>query len=227
MNELLFLLAIFLCLSGTLVFYKLFGKNGLMAFAIFGTLLGNVAVCKCISLFGFDTTCGNVLYASTFLVTDILSEKYGKEEAAKTVKYCFAVMLLWLIASQFILAFNPSESDYVNESFKTVFGLAPRITLASLCGFICSQNLDVFLYHYIHKKTGDNEKKLWIRNNVSTLTSQLLDTVIFTSVAFLGIYPGNIFVSIMITTYVFKAIVAIFDTPFIYLACKLKINEEK
>lgn len=225
-NELIFIITVLIYLGSVLLLYKFFGKNGLFAFAIFGTLLGNIAVCKCVDLFGLSTTAGNVLYASTFLVTDILSEKYGKKEAHKAVMYSFSIMLLWLLGTQLILLFTPNANDYINESLKVVFGLVPRITIASLVGFICSQNIDVVLYHFIWKKTGDNKSKLWLRNNGSTLISQLIDTVIFAFLAFFGTYPTNVFVSILVTTYLFKAIVALADTPFIYIARKIKPREE-
>jgi len=151
-NELLFIICVVFYLGAVLLLYKLFGKSGLYAFAVFGTLLGNIAVCKCADLFGLSSTCGNILYASTFLVTDILSEKYGKKSATRAVALSFSTMVLWLIGTQLILCFTPNANDYINESLKVVFGLAPRITLASLAGFLCSQNIDVFLYHFIWSK---------------------------------------------------------------------------
>ena len=226
-NELIFILTVLIYLGSVLGLYKLFGKNGLYAFAVFSTLLGNIAVCKNIDLFGFSTTAGNVLYAATFLVTDILSEKYGKKHATKAVAYSFSIMLWWLLGTQLILWFTPNENDFINESLKVVFGLVPRITIASLIGYICSQNLDVFLYHFIWSKTGNSKKKLWLRNNGSTLTSQLIDTVIFTTLAFWGEYPTDVFFSILITTYVFKAVVALADTPFMYLARKIAPLSER
>jgi len=180
-----------------------------------------------VDLFGLSTTAGNVLYASTFLVTDILSEKYGKKDARKAVFYSFSIMLLWLLGTQLILWFTPNANDYINDSLKVVFGLVPRITIASLIGFICSQTIDVSLYHLIWKKTGDGKSKLWLRNNGSTLISQAVDTVLFTFLAFWGTYPTDVFFSILITTYLFKAIVALVDTPFIYIARKIRPVEEK
>lgn len=225
-NELIFIITVLMYLGSVLLLYKLFGKNGLYAFAVFSTLLGNIAVCKCVDLFGLSTTAGNVLYASTFLVTDILSEKYGKKAATRAVAYSFSIMILWLLGSQLILMFTPNANDYINESLMVVFGLVPRITIASLVGFICSQTIDVNLYHFIWKKTGDTKAKLWLRNNGSTLISQAIDTVIFTTIAFWGTYPTNVFFSILITTYLFKVIVAVLDTPFIYAARKIKPRED-
>lgn len=221
-NNLIFILTVLVYLGSVLLLYKFFGKSGLYAFAIFSTLLGNIAVCKCVDIFGLATTAGNVLYAATFLVTDILSEKYGKKEASRAVAYSFTIMVLWLAGTQLILSFEPNANDYIDASLKVVFGLVPRVTAGSLAGFIVSQNLDVFLYHAIWKKTGSGKTRLWLRNNGSTLISQLVDTVIFTFVAFWGVYPQNVFFSILITTYLFKAIVAICDTPFMYLSRKIR-----
>ena len=226
-NELIFIATVLIYLGSVLLLYKVFGKNGLFIFAVFGTLLGNIAVCKCVDIFGISTPAGNVLYASTFLVTDILSEKYGKKEAGKAVAYSFSVMVLWLLGTQLIMVFEPNANDYINGSLQVVFGLVPRITIASLIGFLISQNFDVFLYHTIWKKTGNDAKGLWLRNNGSTLTSQAIDTILFTSIAFWGVYPPKVFLSILISTYLFKAVVAILDTPFMYLARKIKpIKEE-
>jgi len=218
-NEILFLICVILLLGSVLLMFRIFGRNGLYACAVFGTLLGNIAVCKCITLLGLETTGGNILYASTFLITDILSEIYGKKEASKAVALSFTAMLLWFFGTQAVLLFEPSGSDTVHESLSTVFSLTPRITFASLAGFAVSQNVDVFLFHRIRNKTG--EKWLWIRNNAATMVSQALDTVIFTVLAFWGRYPADIFVSILMTTYLFKVIVALMDTPFVYLAKKI------
>ena len=226
-NELIFILTVFIYLGSVLALYKVFGKNGLYIFAVFGTLLGNIAVCKSVDLFGVSTTAGNVLYAATFLVTDILSEKYGRKEAAKAVAYSFSIMVLWMLGSQLMLLFTPNANDFIDASLQVVFGLVPRITIASLLGFIVSQNLDVFLYHFIWEKSGSTRAKLWLRNNGSTLTSQAVDTVIFVTLAFWGVYPLNVFISILLTTYMFKAVVALLDTPFMYWGRRIVPLTEK
>ncbi|MDO4490010.1 MAG: queuosine precursor transporter [Lachnospiraceae bacterium] len=217
-NNILFLVSVFVYLAAVLLLYKFYGKNGLFIFAVFSTVLANIQVCKCVDVFGLSTTAGNTLYAATFLVTDILSEKYGKKDAARAVGYGVTVTILWIIGTQLTLLFAPNANDYISDSLVVVFGLVPRIAIASLIGYTVSQSFDVFLYHKIWSKTGSNKSGLWIRNNFSTLTSQLLDTVIFTTLAFWGTYPVPVFFSILITTYFFKAVVALCDTPFIYLA---------
>ncbi|MBO4367773.1 MAG: queuosine precursor transporter [Clostridia bacterium] len=217
-NEMIFMITVLFYLGCVPVLYRLFGKTGLFAFSVFGTLLGNIAVCKTIDLFGISTTAGNVLYASTFLVTDILSENHGKKEAAKAVRCSFAAMLLWIAGTQLILLFTPNGNDFISPSLNTVFGLVPRISLASIAGYLLSQNIDVFLYHFLWEKSGSGRAKLWLRNNGSTLISQAVDTAVFTTLAFYGTYPTEVFLSILLSTYFFKAIVALLDTPFAYLS---------
>lgn len=226
MNELIFIGSVLLFLGSAVVMYRIFGRNGLYVFSVFATLLGNIQVCKTVDLFGLSTTAGNILYASTFLITDILSEKYGKKEAAKAVMYGLAATILWTIGTQLTLWMKPNANDFVDPSLQVVFGLVPRIALASLLGYICSQSIDVFLYHAIWEKTGGTRAKLWLRNNGSTLISQAVDTVIFTCIAFLGVYPTPVFISILLTTYLFKAIVALMDTPFMYLARRIQPRED-
>ena len=227
MNNLIFVLSVVFYLGSVLLLYKFFGKTGLYVFTVFSTILANIQVCKCVDLFGVSATAGNVLYAASFLVTDILSEKYGKKAAGKAVIYGLTVTVLWVIGTQITLWMEPNANDYVNESLKTVFGLVPRIALASFIGYACSQTFDVFMYHFIWEKTGGGQKKLWMRNNFSTLTSQAIDTIVFTTLAFWGTYPIDVFISILLTTYMFKAIVALLDTPFMYMARAIKTRADE
>lgn len=227
MNELIFFAELIFFLGAVLLSYKLFGKTGLYTFTVFGMLLANIQVLLMINLFGLQATGGNALYASTFLVTDILSEKYGKKQANKAVIIGFFIMLIWLIGTQLTILYTPNDADFISPALKEFFSLVPRITAASLAAYVCSQFLDVKIYHLIWKKTGNSNKKLWLRNNGSTLISQLVDTTVFTFIAFYGTYETAIFTSIFLTTYVFKVIVALCDTPFIYIARKINpINEQ-
>ena len=222
MNELLFIVSTIAFLGAVILIYHLFGKSGIYAYVGFAAILANIEVTKSIYLFGLSTTAGSVLYASTFLCTDILSEKYGKKSAQKAVYIGTAVSILWLVGTQITLALKPNESDFINESLTNVLNTVPRIMVASLIAYIISQSVDVMMYHLIWKKTGNNKTGLWIRNNGSTLTSQLVDSVIFVTIAFLGVYETKVFISILVTTYLLKAVIALMDTPFIYLARKVK-----
>jgi len=222
MNELMFFGVVLVYLVSVVVFYKFFGKNGLYVYSIFSTLLANVSVLKCIDVFGFTTNAGVALYASSFLVTDILSENYGKKDAAKAVHFSLAALFLWIVGTQLTMVLAPSANDQFNTQICSIFGFTPRIFVASMAGYIFSQSFDVFVYHFIWEKTGNSAALLWMRNNFSTLLSQAIDTTIFVTLAFLGYYPLKVFFSMMLTTYMFKALVALLDTPFAYIARKIK-----
>lgn len=225
-NSILFLVSIVFYLFAVIICYKLFGKTGLYVFTAISAILSNIQVCKNVDIFGLSTTVGNVLYAASFLVTDILSEKYGKKAAKKAVYIGIFTTVIFIIGTQALLKFVPNETDIMNGPMTELFGFVPRVAIGSIIGYICSQTIDVTLYHLIWKKTGDGKKMLWLRNCGSTLTSQAVDTVVFTFIAFWGVYDNSVFVSILLTTYLFKAIVAFCDTPFVYLARKLKVKEE-
>ncbi len=225
-NSIMFFVAVFAYLIAVIVSYKIFGKTGLYVFTAISAILANIQVCKNVDFFGLQSTAGNVLYAASFLVTDILSEKHGKKAAQKSVWIGLFTTVVFLLGTQELLALKPNDSDIMDPAMQQLFGLVPRVSVASIVGYACSQSIDVILYHSIWKKTGQNSKMLWLRNNGSTLISQAVDTVVFTTIAFLGVYPKDVFISILLTTYLFKAIIAICDTPFIYLARKIKVRED-
>lgn len=200
-----------------LAFYRLFGKTGLFVWIGFSTVLANLQVVKTIEIFGLTATLGNAMYGSAFLVTDILNEKYGKEEAKKAVWLGFFTLLSMTVLMQMVLLFKPHEIDFAQEHLSALFGILPRIALGSLCAYLVSQFADVYIFSYLKKKF-PSDRQFWIRNNGSTMISQLLDTIVFTSIAFLGVYPFEEWIQIFITTYLLKFIIAGLDTPFGYIA---------
>ncbi|WKA53306.1 queuosine precursor transporter [Planococcus shixiaomingii] len=218
-----FVLANFLML---LIMYKFFGKAGLFAWVAISTILANIQVTKTIEIIGLTATLGNSLYASTFLATDILNEKYGKKDAQKAVWLGFFSLLIMIIAMQFGMNFIPAESDFANESLHTIFGLVPQIAIASMVAYLTAQHLDVLIFSAL-KKVFPTDGQFWIRNNGSTLISQLLDTLIFTSIAFYGVYSFDIWIQIFLSTYVLKFIVSVLDTPFGYMAKVITPVDEK
>ncbi len=209
-----------------IIMYKLFGKSGLFAWVAMSTILANIQVTKTIEIIGLTATLGNSLYASTFLATDILNEKYGKKEAKKAVWLGFSALLVMVIAMQFGLQFIPGESDFAHGSLETIFGLVPQIAFASMIAYLASQHIDVLIFSAL-RKIFPKDSQFWIRNNGSTLLSQLLDTLIFTSIAFYGLFPFDVWIQIFISTYILKFIVSILDTPFGYLAKMITPNDEK
>ena len=216
-NEILWLLLLLANFFSILAAYRFFGKTGLYIWIPISTILANIQVLKMVDLFTIGVTLGNITYASSFLVTDILSENYGKASAKKAVFIGFFSLSATVIIMNLALMFKPNEVDFIQESLKNIFSLLPRIALASLVAYGISQLHDVWAYNF-WKTRLPQMKFLWLRNNASTIVSQLLDSIIFTFIAFWGLLPTNEFFEILITTYLLKLIVAVVDTPFLYLA---------
>jgi len=196
------------------------GKQYLIGWVAASIVLANIFVTKQMKLFGLDATGGNVLYASIFLATDLLNEHYSKEDAKDAVKIGFLAALLYLISSRFIVYYLPSENDSVHNGMQSIFAFAPRIIIASLLAYLISQFHDIWAYNFIREKTG--QKLLWLRNNGSTWISQLIDSVIFSVVAFVGIFPFKVVFQIILSTYILKIFVALLDTPFMYMSYFVK-----
>ncbi|WP_432738646.1 queuosine precursor transporter [Maridesulfovibrio sp. FT414] len=218
-NEILWIGFAVLDLSLVLVLYRFFGKTGLYGLIVFNLILCNIQVLKTVELFGMTTTLGNILYASVFLSTDMLSEFHGKEEAKKAVYLGFVVLIMAVCYMQLALQFTPAPDDFAQPHLESIFGFMPRIALGSLCAYLLSQLHDVHVFHLLKDRLGD--RHLWLRNNASTLMSQLIDSSVFCFVALWGLFPFDVWVEILLTTYIFKVIVAVMDTPFLYMARRI------
>jgi len=204
--------------------YRLFGKTGLYIWTAVAVILANIQVMKTIQVFGLVTALGNVIYSSLFLVTDILNENHSKKDAQRAVWIGFFVLITTTFVMQLTIQFIPDESDFISEHLYEVFSVLPRIAFASLVAYLISQSHDVWFFAKLKQK--HKTKHLWLRNNLSTITSQLLDNVIFTLIAFVGVQSWSIILQIFITSMILKIIVASCDTPFIYLARKMKTQNK-
>ena len=165
-------------------------------------------------------------YALTFLCTDVIGENWGKKEANKTVVRGFFAQLLALsliVLTQYIPAFDPS----VQTAYEVILGQTPIFVFASLLAYICSQSWDVYIFHKIRDRFDGNPKLRWIWNNASTITSQVIDTAIFITIAF-GIGYGWLWqeggvqqtLAMIVGQYLFKAVMALLDTPLFYFFTK-------
>jgi uncharacterized integral membrane protein (TIGR00697 family) len=197
-----------------LIVFRFFGKSGIMAFICVSVVVMNILVTKSIRIFGVGATGGNVLYAAIFLSTDILSEYYGGREARRAVMLGFLCSLFSLASVWITIAFVPAAWDWAQESLVRIFTPVARIVAGSMVAYLVSQNLDTYLYEYIRKRW----KPLWLRNNGSTWTSQLVDTLLFCSIGLLGTMPLSGWVQVCLSTYFLKILVALVDTPYIYLS---------
>lgn len=224
-NELLIGLSFILIYGGVVVFYRFFGKNGLLAFNVMATLLANIEVLLLVRAFGIEMTLGNVLFASTFLITDILSENHSRKDANRAVIISTLCSILFIAISQTWLLYTPSENDWASGAIETIFSNTPRIVCASLAVYLLSQLIDVWLYHkwwdWCKRHFGNSRSGLWIRNNGSTMISQFLNTLLYTFLAFYGTYPVSTLISIFVSTYIIYLITSLLDTPFVYWCRKI------
>ena len=230
MNELLLIASLLVVYGSVLLTFKLFGKTGLYCFTCIATITANIEVLILVDAFGMEQTLGNILFASTFLVTDILSEVAGKKEAQKAVNIGIFTSVIFIVISQSWLLYHPSVNDWAQEPIRTIFSNTPRLMIVSVVVYAICQRFDVWAYHkwwtFTQKKFGGDSKKfLWLRNNGSTMISQLLNTVLYTFGAFWGMYEFPVLVNIALASYVIFIVTSLADTPFVYLA--RKINEKK
>ena len=219
-NVLLIFINIIVTFSMVILIEKIFKKEGLYVWAAIALIMANILECQTVGLFnGFTSTCGNVLFASVFLATDIMSEKYGSEYSKKAIRLAVVAMIAFTVIMQIGLLFTPDETDFAHESMQTLFSLNLRISMSSIVMFFISNNLDIFLFEKIKKKLPN---QLWVRNNVATIVSNVLENYFFIFFAFVGLYDVPTMLNIATTISVVEIVIALFDTPFIYISKKLK-----
>jgi uncharacterized integral membrane protein (TIGR00697 family) len=203
--------------------YRFFGKAGLQVAISTAIILANLQGPKLTIIFGMQTSLGVIFYSSIFFATDVLSENYGKAEANKAVRMGFAVSVIVLVMLSLALLYLPSTrpetaaySASIHDAFATIVTFTPRFVFGSLLAYYVSQTFDVWAFHKIKEMTG--ERWLWLRNNGSTISSQALDTVIYSLVAWWGIVDLKTAIALGAAKYVFKIGIAFIDTIFIYWA---------
>ena len=230
MNELLLVGSVIIIYGLVLLAYKLFGKTGLYIMTVITTIIANIEVLILVDGFGLEQTLGNVMFASTYLITDILSENEGKKCASKAVLIGVFTSVVMLIFTQYMRLYIPSQNDWAKEYINAIFATTPRLVLGSIAGYVVSQFFDVWLYHawwnFTEKKSGNKQKFLWLRNNGSTLISQFINTIIFTTISFAGWYDFSTLITIMISSYVIYIFTSLLDTPAVYFARKMKEKEK-
>ncbi len=225
MNEILMVASIFAFFGGLVVFFRLFGKSGIFAWTVICTIAANIEVLILVHAFGMDTTLGNVLFASSFLATDMMSELYGKKDANRCVKLGIAANVTFIIISQSWFLYLPAAADTMSGPIRTVFANTPRVMLSSLFAYVVCEMYDVWAYHFLwswtEKKFGDKKRFLWLRNNGSTLVSQLINVVVFNLLAFVGVFPASVIIQILIFGYLIFIVTSLVDTPFLYWARRI------
>lgn len=228
-NEILLIVSMIITFSAVVAAFYFFEEEGLFLWTIIATIAANIEVLIVINAFGMEMTLGNILFASTFLVTDILSELYGKKTAQKAVYLGIATSVIFILLSQSWLLYVPNENDFAMPAIRAIFSNTPRLMFVGIAVYVIVQLFDVWLYHqwwaFTRKRFGDSRRFLWLRNNGSTLISQLINAVLFTAGAFWGVHSFQSLVSIALSSYVIFIVTSFVDTPFVYLA--RRIHERK
>lgn len=221
-NEILLILSLIITYSAVLLLFALFKEQGLYLWTVIATIAANIEVLIVVNAFGMEMTLGNILFASTFLVTDIMSELYSKKAAQTAVWLGIATSVCFVLISQSWMLYIPGENDFATPAIRTVFSNTPRLMIVGIVVYAIVQLFDVWAYHkwweFTSRRFQDRRKFLWLRNNGSTLVSQLLNTILFTWGAFLGVHNTQTLISIAISSYIIFIATSLADTPFVYLA---------
>ena len=187
-------------------------------------VVANILASKVISIAGglIVIPSAVVAYPITFLMTDVIGELWGRDEANKTVRNGLICQILVLLICQLAVMLPVAPFADNQAQFAAIINSTVRVTIASLISYCCSQSWDVYIFHKIRdayiKKHGTVKGGKWLWNNGSTMTSQIIDTVVFIAIAFYGTVPSLI--TMMVSQYVVKFIFAALDTPIFYLLTK-------
>lgn len=241
------IIQLFLSYGALLVFLKLWGADGVIVFCVLAIVAANIQVLKAVEfpIWVEPIALGTLIFSTTYLATDILTEIYGKAKAMQAVYIGFAGYLLFTGWMLLTIGFAPlSQEQYPNYQWAIdnhnfisgVFTPAPTLLIAGMVSFLISQWLDVSLFSKLKKLTSG--KYLWLRNNLSTAISGLLDSFIFSVLAWIILNPEPLPWGIVVSSYVFgtytlRLLLTFLDTPIIYLAKKIhhdqkaKITPEK
>ena len=202
--------------------------NAFMVIFITMIVLTNIIGVKLFEVNSVTLTTGIITYPLTFLITDIVCEVFGKKRASLMVVLGFFASILSLVFIN-LAVMLPGSEVWINNSlgynsikdmqnaYESVFTLPGFLISASMLAYLVAQLIDVRIFHYLKKVT--NEKKLWLRNNLSTMFSQLIDTIIVNSIfLYFGLnLDWDIIIKIIIASYLFKIIIALLDTPLVYI----------
>lgn len=231
--ELVLVLEAVLCFSAILGMARWFGAAGLYAYIVVAILGANIQVLKAVqfSLYGHPVALGTILFASTYLATDILAEHYGRAAAQRGVMIGFAAFLLWTAVTVLTLGYAPLTAAQAGEEMawalpmqehlSALFTPVPALFAAGMISYLISQTHDVWAFHRIRALTGS--RHLWLRNNASTIVSSLIDNVVFSVLAWVVFAADPIGWEPLVFTYILgtywlRLAVALADTPFMYLA---------
>ena len=231
--ELVWVLLLLICFTAALVLLRLFGATGLYVYIAVAVIGANLQVLKPVqfSVFADPVALGTILFASTYLCTDILTEHYGRAAARRGVLLGFSAFLLWTVLTLLTLGFAPLTPDQageplawalpVHDAMAVLVTPVPALFVAGMTAYLLSQYHDIWLYRLLWRLTGG--RYLWLRNNLSTAVSALIDNIVFSVLAWVVFAPEPLAWQALVFTYILgtyglRLMVAALDTPFLYLS---------
>jgi queuosine precursor transporter len=221
------------CFSAILALARLFGQSGLYIYIIVAIIGANVEVLKAVQFpfYEHPVAMGTILFSSTYLATDILTEHYGRDAARRGIYLSFAGYLLFTLMMMLTLGFRPMTAQQAGEDMawalptqdhlSALFLPAPALFASGMASYLASQLCDVWIYQKIRGATG--QKHLWLRNNGSTLVSALIDNTVFSVLAW-RVFAENpvdwhaLVFTYILGTYLMRVASSLLDTPFMYLS---------
>ncbi|MBD3273536.1 queuosine precursor transporter [Candidatus Dependentiae bacterium] len=212
MNELIFFLQIIFIIISTLLFLRI-NKSALVALVALQAVLANLFVIKQIKIFGFNATCADTFIVGSILGLNLLQEYYGKNFSKKALYISFFSMIFYLLMSQMHILYIPAVFDNSQAFFKGIFKFAPRIIISSIAVYFIALLFNNKFYEYLRYKF--DSKYLFLRNFISIVFTQLLDTILFVFTALYGIV-GSVW-QVMFVSFALKLLVIFLAIPFIGL----------
>ncbi len=194
-----------------------FKTNLLLGLFIASLITANLIGLKIAKIWLIEVSVGIFAYPLTFLITDIIEEVHGKKETKRFVWIGFICLLFVLTLTTLAVSLPFAERSFVKDEYTKVFKTSLRIFVASIAAFLISQFHDVWSFNFWKEKT--RGRFLWLRNNASTIVSQFIDTMLFMFIAFYGLpkFTAAYILRIAMPYYLLKVLVALLDTPFVYL----------
>lgn len=193
-------------------------KGFIILFGIFtgGLVIASVLATKIITIFGLYVPAGILAYSLTFIATDVISEVWGKESANRVVFGGFITLVAASLLIRLALVWPEAPIRNNKAAFDSILGNTSRVIVASLAAYLASQYHDVWMFHILKKAS--NGRFLWLRNNVSTMISQFIDSFIFITAAFYGVMPVW---PLILGQWAVKMLIALLDTPVVYLLVRI------
>ncbi|MDB5238544.1 MAG: putative queuosine precursor transporter [Candidatus Kaiserbacteria bacterium] len=215
MNELLLFVTAVVSAVFVVVGWKL-GKERLYSVMIVFLILIASVGGKIVFFFGHETNTGNIFYASVFLATYFLIERYGRREGIYSIGVGVIAVLFFSTLVRITIALAGSETTGpLNDALALAFGPVPRVAFASLCAYAVSQSLNVYLYLLLKKRM--QGRYLWLRANMCNIFAQLLDGIVFFTIAFWGVASLPTVADVIVTGLIIKIAYMMVASPLLYL----------